>query len=108
MTSQTTASGFAPPVVTLASCVGGLAEPALVEVAERRPSRPPRPQRLAVAKPMPVPAAAVTTTALPASRPWAGGYSGGVAPLTAVTFGSGGRPSARSPMMLRWIWFEPP
>ena len=26
----------------------------------------------------------------------------------AVTFGSGGRPRARSPMTLRWIWFEPP
>ena len=25
-----------------------------------------------------------------------------------ATFGSGGRPSARSPMMLRWISFEPP
>ena len=23
-------------------------------------------------------------------------------------FGSGGRPSTRSPMMLRWIWLEPP
>src|SRR5438309_1423394 len=26
----------------------------------------------------------------------------------AVTFGSGGNPRARSPMMLRWIWSEPP
>jgi len=26
----------------------------------------------------------------------------------AVTLGSAGRPRARSPMMLRWIWLEPP
>ena len=75
--------------------------------------------RLAVAKPMPVPAAAVITTILPVSRPCPGGGtgSGGVAGLgppvavvghRLVPLGSGGRPRTRSPMMFFWISLEPP
>ena len=55
----------------------------------------------------PVPAAAVTTTTLPASRPWPptlpGGVDGDHQPLA-----SRGRPSTRSAMMLRCISLEPP
>ena len=71
-------------------------------------------QRRAVAEPMPVPAAAVTMTTLPASRPCPVGGGGGGGGSNddleahATPFGSGGRPSTRSPMMLRWIWLEPP
>ena len=77
-------------------------------------------QRLAVAKPMPVPAAAVTTTTLPVEQAVARRRVGGrrapvgvrrvaaasvigVAPL-----GSGGRPRTRSPMMFFWISLDPP
>ena len=69
--------------------------------------------RLAVANPMPVPAAAVTTTTLPVRSPCPGGGSGiagppGLVVGHAVPLGSGGRPSTRSPMMFFWISFEPP
>ncbi len=75
--------------------------------------------RLAVAKPMPVPAAAVITTTLPDSSPCPGGAVGsgrgiGMVPLGvvsvrhAVPLGSGGRPRTRSPMMFFWISLEPP
>ena len=73
-------------------------------------------QRRAVAEPMPVPAAAVTMHDLALEerrgRPAAGRrrwLEGRVkARAHATPFGSGGRPSTRSPMMLRWIWFDPP
>ena len=64
-------------------------------------------QRFAVAKPMPVPAAAVTSDGLAGEQAVRRRVRGGVGRHQA-TFGSGGRPRARSPMMLRWIWFEPP
>ena len=38
------------------------------------------------------------------ARAGTSGASGGIR----RTFGSGGRPRTRSPMTLRWIWFEPP
>ena len=68
--------------------LGRLAEAPLVVVADRRPSRPPRWQRFAVANPMPVPAAAVTSDDLvrPAAR--APAVSGGDA---IVIFGSFGQ-----------------
>src|SRR5207248_3271808 len=43
----------------------------------RTTSAPSSAHRLAVAKPMPVPAAAVTSTVLPWSRAWPSGYGGG-------------------------------
>ena len=63
-------------------------------------------QRSAVANPMPVPAAAVTSTCLPGEQPVARRAAAGdtgdvVVGSRQTTFGSGGRPRTRSPMMLR-------
>ena len=80
-----------------------------MQVARASRARPPRAQRRAAAKPMPVPAAAVTSTVLPASRrvPGGAGRRATARGHRSAGRGSRGRPSARSAIMLRWIWFEP-
>ena len=77
-------------------------------IATRAPSST---QRFAVAKPMPVPGRRGDEHGLAREQAAAVGIRRGVGAsvrAVSVIVGSLGRPSARSPMTLRWISFEPP
>src|SRR5258708_3897030 len=92
VTSQTIASGFSPAMSARSSAASPSRRSCRSLIATRAPSSA---QRRAVANPIPVPAAAVTTTVFPASRPWLGCGCGALKNPQAGPGGGRGGPGGR-------------